>query len=67
MMTSCHSNAQTEVATAVVTVAVEPVLSSFSAVTVVGVDIALIMEAVESVASSFPAVFFFVFLFLLLF
>ena len=47
MMSSSHSDAQNEVAAVVVTVAVEYVLSSFSAVVVVGVEITLVTESVD--------------------
>ena len=63
-MPSSHSDAQTtEVAVAVVTMAVESVLSSFSAVIVVGAKIAVVMVAVKFVTSSFSVMFIFVFLF----
>ena len=60
-MSASHSDAQTEVAVAVVAVDVESAPSSFSAVIVVGAKIAAVMVAVESVASSFSAMFIFVF------
>ena len=52
-MSSSHSDSQTEVNADVGTVAVESVSSSFSAVIVVGVKIAVVLVAVESVTSSF--------------
>ena len=66
-MSSSHSDAQTEVTAAVVTVAVESVSSSFSAVIVVGAKIAVVMVAVESVSSSFSANFFLVFVVVVVF
>ena len=57
MVSSSHSDAQNEKAAAVVTVAVESVSSSFSAVVVIGVEsVAVVIVAVESASSSFPAV-----------
>ena len=57
MLLSSHSDAQNEEAAAVVTVAVESVSSSFSAVVVVGVEsVAVAVVAVESASSSFPVV-----------
>ena len=56
-MSLSHSDALIRVAASVVTVALESVSSSFSAMTVVGIETNFAMEDVEYVASSFADVY----------